>query len=270
MVGASRVLSKLDGSRGECIEAFDGQKKIFYDYHPATGGKSSDRLIVISPGWLGSITFNSVAKVVASHGHDVAVVSHAESGFMDVFHPNESRSRRVHAVTKSAVHKSGKKGVHIIDHSNGHRDAVSAVEYQLGRDTAELTYKIEKITAVDGVGSNGKPINPFLLVKEVASHVDHAGKLNPNYLKVIGYSAVNLLQRPITSSIEGMHTLFYDARPSTAYFEDAGIEVKRIFHEQDNVIPKPDDVSAIANAIIMPGGHLEAPTNPETLLWAAD
>lgn len=270
MVGASRVLSRLDGSRGECIEAYDGNKKIYYDFHAARGKNSSDRLIVITPGWLGSITFNSVANVVAGHGHDVAVVSHAEASFMDMFHPNESRSRRVHAVTKSAAIKSGKKNVHVIDHSNGHQDAVNAVEYQLARDPRELSYKIDKITAVDGVGSNGKPVNPLILVKEVANHIDLAGKMNPNYLKVLGYSALNLLQRPISSGIEGVHTLRYDARPTTQYFEEVGIEVARIFHDQDNVIPMPDEVTAIANAIIMPGGHLEAPTNPETLLWATE
>lgn len=269
MVGASRVLSKLDGSRGECIAAYDGQKKILYDYHPARGHRRSDRLIVISPGWLGSITFNSVANVVAGNGHDVAVVSHAESSVTDIFHPNESRSRRVHAVTKSAVRRSGKNKVHIIDHSNGHQDAVNAVRYQLDRDSSELTYKIEKITAVDGVGSNGKPINPLLLVKEVANHMNLEGVLKPNYLKVLGYSALNLIQRPITSGVEGVYTLFYDARPATAYFEEAGIEVARIFHDQDNIIPKPDDITSIANAIVMPGGHLETPTNPDTLLWAA-
>jgi hypothetical protein len=280
MAHLDKVLARLDQDRGECIEAWDGIKKIHFDFHPAKGRKDTQRrLVVISPGWLGSLTFNPVAKQVSYLGHDVAVVNHEDSSFMDVLHPNEARSRRLHAVTKAAVVRSGIDRVHIIDHSNGHRDATSAVKYQIGRDPEidKLTYRVEKVTAIDGVGSNGRVINPFALYQEILNYEELLDRKTTNFLKVIGYSALNFARNPLLSTIEGVGTLRYDSLPDMEAFTRAGVEVSRIFHEDDSVIPPPDlmlldcDIhkpSAQGNVIIMPGGHLHTPTDEETLFYA--
>lgn len=278
MVQLDRVLARIDQDRGECCEAWDGQKKVYYDFHAAKGRRDKNRrLVVISPGWLGSLTFNPVAKQVSYLGHDVAVVNHNDGSFMDVLHPNAVRSRRLHAVTKAAVIRSGTDKVHIIDHSNGHRDATSAVKYQIGRSPDRLAYTVERVTAVDGVGSNGKVINPFALFQEIMNYEDLIDRKTSNFLKVVGYSALNFARNPILSTIEGAGTLRYNSLPDMEAFAQAGVEVSRIFHEDDSVIPPPDlllidDSIALpdtyGDVIIMPGGHLHAPTDEETLFYA--
>lgn len=268
MVGTSRVLANRLGHCGECVEAFDGDKRILFDYHPAKGKNKNDRLVVISPGWLGSMTFNGVAKTVAESGHNVAVVSHAEGSLRDILHPNKSRAKRVHAVTKAAVEISGIPKVHIVDHSNGHRDVVEAVKYQTGRDSADLTYEIERITAMDGVGSNGMNVNIASLHGELVNFARMYGLDIGSAMRVLGYSAVNLVQRPVLSAVEGISAMKYDARPDTKAFEEAGIEVVRIFHDNDSVIRVPVDPDVLSSAVVLSGGHLSAATNPETVLYA--
>lgn len=268
MAALHRSLARYDSNRGECEVAFDGNKKIYYDYYPASSTPASDRLVVLSPGWIGSLTFNRVAKVLSEYGHDVALVNHLYGSKSDVFTPNAARSRRVHAVTKAAAERTNKTQVHFMSHSNGTQDVVGAVKHQFNRSEGDLSYVIDKITSNSGAGTNGKRINPMTLIREIENLESYTGSERNRVAmaRVLGYSALNFTLQPIKSVVEGIGAVTYDATKDMELFEKLGVSTSRSFHYDDWVVRPPDDLDGV---LMYPGGHFTAATDPDVFIELA-
>ena len=58
----SKVMQRLEQKSGESCIAYDGDKVVRYDYFEPTKRTDTDEVILITPGWLGSFTFNGVAR----------------------------------------------------------------------------------------------------------------------------------------------------------------------------------------------------------------
>jgi hypothetical protein len=208
-----------------------------------------------------------VASELAMSGHDVAVVDHhTRYGLHTLLHPNKQRSVDAHHVTKDAAVRTGKKIVHLIDHSNGNQDALHMTEHALRHGAP---YTIRAIGAVAGVGMNGEHVNPAALFTEAAEHIALLKQHPREELQVLGGSLKNYISHPLLAVEEGIFAARADCKSAYDSLVLTGQidHLTEVYFDHDHIIPPPKGRN---DMIILPGSHMTPVIEPEALRYVAD
>jgi pimeloyl-ACP methyl ester carboxylesterase len=229
--------------------------------------ESSDALIVLLHGWLGSATMHFVAGELSMNGHDVAVVDHhTHAGLATLLHPNKQRSVDAHGVTKDAALRTGKHIVHLIDHSNGNQDALHLTEHALKQGAP---YTVRAIGAVAGVGMNGEHVHPTTVFAEAAEHISLLKQHPREELQVLGNSLRNYIAHPVLAVEEGIFASRVDCKAALDNLVDTGQieQLTEVYLDHDRIIPPPKYRNDV---IILPGSHMTPVIEPEALRYVAE
>jgi pimeloyl-ACP methyl ester carboxylesterase len=218
---------------------------------PAKPKRDSGLLIGVLHGWLGSGTLHALAAELSHTGHTVFAVDHGSM-------TNKRRSQAVHQATKAAARETGIRDVMYIGHSLAARDIVAAALHQKHKEN--VTYKVQRVVTVDGVGTNGQKINPLAVIGDVKGHLSLIREVPEDYAAVAGMSVFNFFSNPFMHSYEGISALTYDATHDVEVLRGAGVAVEHHFHANDGVIKAPQD----GRGTIHEGSHLTFAVQPDT------
>lgn len=221
-----------------------------YDLYKPTDDVS--RVLLINPGWLGEHTFSHDMVESAVDELPVAVaVVHQKPG---------RRTKTLHTAAKDTSRFLGVQEVDIVDHSLGHRDVWEMLEYQTEH---AVDYRVRHVTAVDGVSTNGRVINHVALLEAFEMHRSK---------KVVARSIANFLKNPFGQTAEGIRAWVpHHSGVVDELCRRADVEMSYVFHEDDRVVPEPDDKLVNlyerrgSSVHVLPGAHLATPSEPATL-----